>query len=228
MKKIIFLFFMVSVIYAQQVTEPITIIPHEYGCIIQNTDTSNAKSYSYSMITNIGREIVVVDSADTTFNAYRSYFYFNAMALPSNATNISVRVTTVSTYTSGLSFTLKKPATINQTTGATAWDQIRDGVQMMPISISYGTNTTFSSEIQAAFISSFEKGKDFIIGVYNPSDSSEANTMSMFSISLEVTYVRPAILKNFNVDNIPSGGTVNVDIAGYSQTYQCPHSFSAY
>ena len=83
MKKIIFLLFIVGAIYAQQVTENKTVYPNRGGCITQNTNTSNTKTYSYSTETNIGREIVVVDSADTTFNAYRSYFYFNAAALPS-------------------------------------------------------------------------------------------------------------------------------------------------
>ncbi len=188
--------------------------------------TSKSSQISYSPTTYyLGK---IYPTPDSSTIVARSYCQYNLSSIPTNATITNVTVN-YSTLSSSYSFKLTLVSSINPTNYQAAWSAIGGG-STMNSGISYGSGSFNSSGIKSAIQNNLST-RTLILGALGENETANDSYSSTLSVSLIVTYNRPAQLLSFVARNDlhgSDGGSIGVGINASPTSHPSPYTFTAY
>lgn len=203
---------------SQTINESIEITPVDIESIAQ----VNGTSYEFGSY-DIGRMV----SQGTVF-IFRSYFEFNLVTIPDNATISQVQVY-YSTSGSGYTFKLTKVPTVGPSLQAN-WTAIGNGTSLQT-GVAYGSGNFPSNNIKSA-VGEALGSNTLYIGALSEQEATDGSYSQITTFSLKIDYSYPAPPVQVTVLNDLDGATGgNIGVAVYPNSpvsRSSPYSFTAY
>ena len=170
----------------------------------------------------------IFPTADSSTVISRSYCKYDLSSIPTNATITQITVN-YSTSSRSYSFKLTQVSTISNSDYQANWNAIGGGGTMNS-GIAYGNGSFNSSTIKSA-MQTVLSSRVLILGALSENETANDSYSGILSVTLTVTYNRPAQLLNFVARNDlhgADGGQIGVGVNASPTSHSSPYSFTAY
>ncbi len=208
---------------APTITETKT-IPGSWNPIGKTTPKVGQTTYGFSAY-YIGK---IFPTADSSTVIARSYCQYDLSPIPTNATITQITVN-YSTSFGSYSFKITQVSSISPSDNPANWNAIGGGGTMNS-GIAYGNGSFNSSTIKSA-MQTVLSSRVLILGALSENETANDSYSGILTVTLTVTYNRPAQLLNFVARNDlhgADGGQIGVGVNASPTSRPSPYTFTAY